>query len=130
MSRASSTWYKKFITWWISMFDEATFREIFFPSFAKWWEKYLSQCTLVKHTFPSRDKLITLWTLNRQAKEVLFIFIYVGFMLFKIVYMQSDLHCFCIMCMMPVKTRNNNEMPQISNNKKMPQRSNTSLKTP
>ena len=36
--------------------------------FARWWEKYLSKRSLIKHTCSWRDKLIVLWTLNRQAK--------------------------------------------------------------
>ena len=35
---------------------------------ALWWEKYLSKRSLIKHTCSWRDKLILLWTLNRQAK--------------------------------------------------------------
>ena len=35
---------------------------------AWWWEKYLSKRSQIKHTCSWRDKLIALWTLNRQAK--------------------------------------------------------------
>ena len=35
---------------------------------AWWWEKYLSKRSLIKHTCSWRDKLIVLWTLNREAK--------------------------------------------------------------
>ena len=41
---------------------------------ARRWEKYLSKRHLIKHTCSWRDKLIVLWTLNRQAK----IFLRVG----------------------------------------------------
>ena len=33
-----------------------------------WWEKYFSKRCLIKHTCSWRDKLVLLWTLNRQAK--------------------------------------------------------------
>ena len=33
---------------------------------AQW--HYLSKCSLIKHTYSLGDKLIVLWTLNRQAK--------------------------------------------------------------
>ena len=32
-----------------------------------WWEKYFSKRSLVKHTCSWRDKLMVLWTVNRQA---------------------------------------------------------------
>ena len=35
---------------------------------ARWWDKYLSKRSLIKHTCSWRDRLIVLWTLNRQAK--------------------------------------------------------------
>ena len=35
---------------------------------ARWSEKYLSNRNPLKHTCSWRDKLIVLWTLNRQAK--------------------------------------------------------------
>ena len=35
---------------------------------ARWWEKLLSKSSLNKYTCSSCDKLIILWTLNRQAK--------------------------------------------------------------
>ena len=38
---------------------------------AQWWEKYLSKSSLIKHTSSWYDKLIVLWTLNRQAKNFL-----------------------------------------------------------
>ena len=41
--------------------------------FARWWEKYLSKDSLIKHTCSWHDKLIVLWTLNRQAKIFLHI---------------------------------------------------------
>ena len=41
--------------------------------FSRWWEKYLSKRSLIKHTCSWRDKLIVLWTLNRQAKIFLHI---------------------------------------------------------
>ena len=34
---------------------------------ARWWEKYLSKRSLIKHSCSERDKLIVLWTLNRQT---------------------------------------------------------------
>ena len=34
---------------------------------APWWEKYLSKRSLIKHT-SWRDKLVKLWTLNREPK--------------------------------------------------------------
>ena len=34
----------------------------------QWWEKHLSKRSLLKHTYSRRDKLIILWTLNRQTK--------------------------------------------------------------
>ena len=46
------------------MFNDATFREILPPS----WGKYLLKRSLIKHTCSLRDKLLVLWTLNRQAK--------------------------------------------------------------
>ena len=42
---------------------------------ARWWEKYLSKRSVIKHTCSWRDKLIALWTLNRQAKIFLRIYI-------------------------------------------------------
>ena len=33
---------------------------------AWWWEKYLLKSSLIKHTCSWRDKVIVLWTLNRQ----------------------------------------------------------------
>ena len=38
---------------------------------AQWWEKYLSKRSLIKHTRSWHDKLIVLWTLNRQTKVFL-----------------------------------------------------------
>ena len=35
---------------------------------ARWWEKYLSKRGIIKHTCSRRNKLIVLWTLNRQMK--------------------------------------------------------------
>ena len=43
---------------------------------ARWWEKYLSKRSLIKYTCSWRDKLIVLWTLNRQAKIFLHYFTY------------------------------------------------------
>ena len=37
---------------------------------ARWWEKYLSKRSPLKHTCSGHDKLIVLWTLNRQAKNI------------------------------------------------------------
>ena len=48
--------YNKFITWWTSMLNEATFREIHFQSSSK--------LNLIKHTFQWLAKLVILWTLN------------------------------------------------------------------
>ena len=42
---------------------------------ARWWEKYLWKRSLIKHTCSWRDKRVVLWTLNRQAKIFLPIFI-------------------------------------------------------
>ena len=61
-------WYNKFITSWTSKFKSYTFWEILLPSSVRWWEKYLSKRSLIKLTCSSRDKLLVLWTLNRQAK--------------------------------------------------------------
>lgn len=46
--------YNKFITWWTSMLNEATFREIHFQSSSK--------LNLIKHTFQWLAKLVILWT--------------------------------------------------------------------
>ena len=35
---------------------------------SRWWEKYLWKSSLIKHTCSWRDRLIILWTLDRQAK--------------------------------------------------------------
>ena len=40
---------------------------------ARWWKKYLSKPSLIKHTCSWCDKLVVLWTLNRQAKIFLHI---------------------------------------------------------
>ena len=37
-------------------------------SSSPWWEKHHSKRSLIKHTCTWREKLIVLWTLNRQAK--------------------------------------------------------------
>ena len=55
-------------TSWKSMFNGGTFREILLPLSRQYWKKHLSKHSLIKHTFSWRDKLITLWILNRQAK--------------------------------------------------------------
>ena len=44
---------------------------------ARWWEKYLSKRNFIKHTCSWRDKLIVLWTLNRQAKIFLRMVLYI-----------------------------------------------------
>ena len=40
---------------------------------ARWWKKYLSKRSLITHTCSWHDKLVVLWTLNRQAKIFLHI---------------------------------------------------------
>ena len=42
---------------------------------ARWWEKCLSKHSLTKHTCSWHDKLMVLWTLNRQARKI-FLHIY------------------------------------------------------
>ena len=49
------------------------FDRYFSHHWAQWWKKYLSKRSLIKHTCSWRDKLIVLWTLNRQAKTFLLI---------------------------------------------------------
>ena len=51
-------YYNTSITYWGSMFSEATFREILLPSSE--WEKYLSKRSFTKHTCPWCDNFIIL----------------------------------------------------------------------
>ena len=51
-------YYNTSITYWGSMFSEATFREILLPSSE--WEKYLSKRSFTKNTCPWCDNFIIL----------------------------------------------------------------------
>ena len=59
---------------WVSFYSK------FAGFFSKWWKKYLSKRSLIKHVCLWHDKLIVLWTLNRQAK----IFLRIAYWIMKI----------------------------------------------
>ena len=44
------------------------FERCFSHHLVQWWEEYLSKRSLIKQSCSWCDKLIVLWTLNRQAK--------------------------------------------------------------